>query len=268
VIGLLQARTALFVPADRLDRLPRALASGADAVVIDLEDGVAAHFKDAARQAVSQLDVGMRAHVRVNGARTADLALDLQAIPLHVEGVMLAKAESIEQLDAVSERLAQHQDIVPLVESVTGLLAVGQLCRHPQVSRLAFGSLDFAVDSGIEDEEGLTAVRVALVLQSRRFDLARPLDGVITEIADADVIAEQASRSRRLGFGGRMCIHPGQVRPVAQAFTPTPAAVEWARRVVEAFDRESGSPVLLDGRMVDLPVVLSARAVLSELGDP
>jgi citrate lyase subunit beta/citryl-CoA lyase len=135
------------------------------------------------------------------------------------------------------------------------------------VLRLAFGNLDFQADAGMAcgpDEPELTAVRLALVLASRRAGLAAPVDGVTAAMQDAAQLQCDALRSRRGGFGGKLCIHPSQVAGVNAAFTPNPAETDWARRVLAAFEVAGGSVFSLDGRMVDAPVLLLAQRTLAQ----
>lgn len=270
------ARSFLFVPATRPERFAKALASGADAVIIDLEDAVAPGEKAQARQLLAQAWPGLaaagraRVLVRVNAGNTAwhgdDLNLLGGLVGLGVAGVVLAKAEHAAQLSHVAAVLGPACALVPLIESVAGLDAADTLARCPQVLRLAFGNLDFQADAGLAcgpDEAELTAVRLALLLASRRAQLPSPIDGVTADLQDAAQLARDVLRSRRGGFGAKLCIHPSQVAAVNAAFSPSPAEIDWARRVLAASKAASGGVVSLDGRMVDTPVLLLARRTLA-----
>jgi citrate lyase subunit beta/citryl-CoA lyase len=260
------ARSFLFVPGDRPDRFDKAIACGAHRVVLDLEDAVAPDRKEFARNAVAS---AVRRHpgliVRVNGSDTSWHADDTRALAelSEVAAVMVPKAEPGVLID-VSSRLSSLK-LIALVETVRGLLAIQQSAVVKGVRRFAFGSVDFSVDSGISDvDDALTCVRTRIVLQSKLAGLPPPLDGVSLELTDVNVMAHQASRSRSLGFGGKLCIHPRQVGAVNSAFLPSLLEVEWARRVLSAFESSAGSAVAVDGRMVDLPVVEKARRVLAD----
>lgn len=273
--AIARATTFLFVPATRPERIGKALASGAGAVVVDLEDAVAPGEKAAARTAllaaVKALEPAQRARllVRTNAAgtpwHTDDVAAVAACVALGLAGAMLAKAESAAVLAAVARALGPPGLLVPLVESNAGLDALDALAQAPQVVRLAFGHLDFQVDLGMEcaaDEAELLPVRLALVRASRRAGLAAPVDGVTTATDDLQRLAEDTARSRRMGFGGKLCIHPAQVAPVQAAFAPDPAALIWARRVLDEAPAHGGAVFRLDGRMVDAPVLaLAARLV-------
>lgn len=267
------ARSFLFVPATRPERFAKALASGADAVIIDLEDAVAPGEKAQARQLLAQAWASLamtgraRVLVRVNAGNTAWHGDDLNLLGgLGVAGVVLSKAEHAAQLSHVAAVLGPACVLVPLIESVAGLDAADALARCPQVLRLAFGNLDFQADAGLicgPDEAELTAVRLAVLLASRRALLPSPIDGVTAATQDTAQLARALLRCRSGGFGAKLCIHPSQVAAVNAAFTPSPAEIDWARRVLAASEAAGGGVVSLDGRMVDTPVLLLAQRTLA-----
>lgn len=268
------ARTFLFLPCDRLERLDKALASQTHMVVLDLEDAVAPATKEAARSALGarwhQLDDAARARIciRINAAGTPwhaqDLTLIHQLGPRSPGAVMLAKAESVAQLSALPPHTGRAA-LLPLVESAKGLAALDLLARAPGVARLVFGHLDFQVDLGMQcdtDERELDAVRFQFVCASRQAGLPGPVDGVTTQIQDPAQLAHDAQRSRRFGFTGKLCIHPSQVPAVNAALGPTPAQVEWARRVLAAADANDVGAFQFEGAMVDAPVLARAHSYL------
>lgn len=270
------ARSFLFVPATRPDRFAKALASGSDAVIIDLEDAVAPGEKAQARQLLAQAWPGLapqgraRMLVRVNAGNTPWHGDDLNLLGvLGVAGVVLPKAEHAAQLSHVAAVLGPACALVPLIESVAGLDAADALARSPQVLRLAFGNIDFQADAGLAcgpDEAELTAVRLALLLATRRAQLPSPIDGVTADTQDAAQLAHDLLRSRRGGFGAKLCIHPSQVAAVNAAFTPSASDIDWARRVLAASEAAGGGVVSLEGRMVDMPVLLLAQRTLARAG--
>lgn len=270
------ARSFLFVPATRPERFAKALASGADAVIIDLEDAVAPADKASARQTLAQAWTGLTAAerarilIRINAGSSDWQADDLNLLSGRgVAGVMLPKAEQAAQLDQVAAVLGAGCALVPLIESVAGLDAADALARSPQVLRLAFGNLDFQADAGLAcgpDEPELVAVRLAVVLASRRAQLASPVDGVTAATQDMVQLARDVQRSRSGGFTAKLCIHPSQVAAVNAAFTPSPAELDWASRVLAASEAAGGGVVSLDGRMVDAPVIRLARRTLALQG--
>ncbi len=265
----------LFVPATQPDRLPKALASGADMVIADWEDAVAPADKERARsalaEAVAALDGARRARllVRINAEGTPWFAADLQALPQlmaqGLAGAVVPKAESAQTLQAVARAAGPQAALLALVESVAGLYAVDVLAAAPQVARLAFGHLDFQVDAGMAcgpDEAELLPMRMAVVLAARRAGMASPLDGVTVDTRNPERMASDAERARRMGFGGKLCIHPAQVPVLHAAFDPGEAAVAHARRVQQALQEAGGGVCVLDGRMVDAPVLAQARQTL------
>lgn len=256
----------LFVPASRPERIPKALATGADAVIVDLEDAVAPGDKEAARAALAvALDPARPVLVRVNGADTEWFAadLDLLAHP-GVAGTVLPKAEDPEYVTVVVNA-SNGKPVLPLIESALGFERRAELALADGVERLVFGHIDFQADLGMRaTEEELLPFRLALVLASRLADIARPIDGVTVAIDDEAQLRADTLRARRLGFGGKLCIHPRQVAVVSQCFAPTADEVAWAQRVVEADIRSGGAAIAVDGKMVDKPVVLRAQAILAE----
>ena len=271
------ARSFLFVPANRPERYVKALASGADAIIIDLEDAVSPADKPYARrqlaQAFGQLSAADHARtvVRMNAQGTPFYADDLALLHTLALGglacVMVPKAETLVGLSRVAIALGTHCSLLPLIESVSGLDAASALATGAQVVRLAFGNLDFQADLGMNcgpDELELMPVRLALVLASRRSRLPAPVDGVTPGTQDLAQLQADAARARRSGLGGKLCIHPVQVAGVNEAFTPNPAERAWAQRVLSAFAAAGGGVISLDGRMVDAPVVRLAQRTLAQ----
>ena len=271
------ARSFLFVPANRPDRFAKALASGADAVIIDLEDAVSPAEKTAARgqlaDGFAQLNPADRARlvVRMNALGTPfhddDLSLLQQLAGQGLSGVMVPKAETVDGLRRVATAIGPVCALLPLIESVAGLDAADALARASQVQRLAFGNLDFQADLGLAcapDEAELMPVRLAVVLAARRASLPPPVDGVTPGTQDMAQLQRDAARAQRGGFGGKLCIHPAQVAGVNAAFSPSAARLEWAQRVLAAFDAAAGGVFSLDGRMVDAPVVRLAQRTLAQ----
>ncbi|MDP9929083.1 HpcH/HpaI aldolase/citrate lyase family protein [Variovorax paradoxus] len=271
------ARTFLFVPADRPERHARALATGAGGVIVDLEDAVAPDRKVVAREqlraSVAALTAAERGRllVRINAHSTlwhdGDRALvsELAAESL-IAGVVLPKAERAADLHRLATDIGPKGVLVPLIESAAGLEAAAELAAAPQVLRLAFGNLDFQADLGLAcdaSEAELVPVRLALVLASRRSGLAAPIDGVTPDWRDAERLAADTARTRRGGFGAKLCIHPDQVAPVHAALGPSDDELAWARRVLDATQAAGGGVVSLDGRMVDAPVVRLAERLLA-----
>jgi len=275
--ALALARSFLFVPANRPERYAKALASGAGAVIIDLEDAVPPEGRDAARQ---QLVDGferltaqerLRVLVRINACGTRwheeDLRLLQQLSRLQLAGVVLPKAESAAGISQLATSAGHACAVLPMLESAAGLAALDLLAGSSQVLRMVFGNLDFQADLGMAcdaDEVELQPVRLALVLAARRAGLVAPVDGVTTGTGDSAQVQADADRSRRSGFGAKLCIHPAQVAIVNRAMGPTTAELEWARRVIDNSCGTDGGVFTLDGRMVDAPVLLLAERTLAQ----
>lgn len=270
---LAQARSFLFVPGNRPERFAKALASGADAVIVDLEDAVQLDAKDAARDALlvawSGLDAAERARllVRVNPAGTPWHAADLAAVAslTGLGALMLPKAENPQQVEQAFRSSSAR--VLPLIESAEGVGQMDAIARAEGTLRLGLGHIDLQADLGLRcgpDEAELAPVRLAMVVASRRAGLPAPVDGVTTATQDTEVLAADAQRSRRFGFGAKLCIHPAQVSGVHQALAPTEAECDWARRVLAAEVAAGGGAFSVDGKMVDPPVLLLARSLLRE----
>ncbi|HKT95498.1 MAG TPA: CoA ester lyase [Paraburkholderia sp.] len=260
------ARSYLFVPGNRPERFDKACAAGADAVIVDLEDAVQPAEKAAAREHVrAWADASHEVWVRVNGTDTpwfADDVAALAALP-GVPGIMLPKAQAREQIEAVLAHAHDALHVLPIVETARGIAGLDAVCGAPRVVRVAFGTLDFQVDLGIDgDEEELDAFRSRIVLASRLAGIGAPVDGVSTTLHDAAAIEAEARRARRFGFGAKLCIHPLQIEAVHRAYAWSAEQAAWAQRVLEAVDASGGAAVAVDGKMVDMPVILKARRVL------
>ncbi|ODU72360.1 MAG: aldolase [Lautropia sp. SCN 66-9] len=259
------ARSYLFVPGDRPERFDKAWSAPADDIIIDLEDAVPPPRKAAARDAIAGwLCAARPVWLRLNSGDSEWFGDDLALLARHgIAGVMLPKAEAI--APALAALCEQHGlPIIALVETALGLRRAEQLAAAPNVVRLAFGSLDFQVDLGIEgDDDGLLFFRSQLVLASRLGGLAAPIDGVTPAVDDAAALRADTHRSRRLGFGAKLCIHPRQIDEVHRVFSPSGDERAWAQRVQQAMRDSNGAAVALDGKMIDRPVLLKAERILA-----
>jgi citrate lyase subunit beta/citryl-CoA lyase len=248
----------LFVPGDRPERFEKAAVSGADAVIIDLEDAVAAEAKDKARASLRGGFASLPTLVRVNGIGTPWHEADMAGLGGHeFAGVIVPKAEAS---DAFGELCASSQiPVVALIESARGLADARRIAATGNVVRLAFGSIDFCADIGCAHiREVLLAARSEMVLASRLAGLVAPIDGVTVAIDDAALIASDARHARDLGFVGKLCIHPRQIKAIRSGFAPDQAEIDWAHRVLASGD----GAVSVDGAMVDEPVRIRARSIL------
>ncbi len=263
-------QTYLFVPGNRPERVAKALASGADRVIIDLEDAVPPADKAAARQAVAevltQLPTLDALLLRINDAGTPWYADDLALAASHqVPGVMLPKCESADQVAAVLRvmHIANPQArVLPLIESARGVLAASAIAAAPGVERLAFGTLDYMAELDIEPGQALDFAAMQLALASCAAGLPSVVAGV-TPALDAAQVQADMRHAQSLGLGAKMCIHPQQVAAVRSALQPDEAELAWARRVQAASAAANGAAVQLDGQMIDRPVLLKAERLLA-----
>ena len=263
-------QTYLFVPGNRPERFAKALASGADRVILDLEDAVAPGDKAAARTAIagwmaSAGEASAKVLIRINDAATDWHAQDLAlAHSVQAVCVMLPKCEAPSQISEVLDSLAASATVLPLIETARGVLALPGIASAPGVARLAFGSLDFMADLDISaDSLALDVAAAQIALASRAAGLASPLAGV-TPALDAAQVGTDMRHARSLGFGAKMCIHPVQVAAVHAALAPSAEELAWAQRILQAWESSSVGAIQLDGKMIDRPVVLKAQRIAAQ----
>jgi citrate lyase subunit beta/citryl-CoA lyase len=265
----------LFVPGTRPERFAKALDSGADGVIIDLEDAVAVEDKKKARDAIRSAwptfsaEQKKRLIIRSNSPGSQFYAADLiLAQELDVACLLIPKSESLDQINGAAQILP-NTAIIPMIETAIGLDHLNDIATAEQVLRLALGNLDLQADLGMvcdSQESELQTARFQIVLASRLAQIAPPIDGVTPSTDDIERITNDAERAKRMGFGGKLCIHPKQVPLVKAAFLPSAEEISWAFRVIEADKASKGGAVKLDGRMIDHPVVLLAQRTLASSG--
>ena len=270
---LSNARSLLFVPGNRPERFAKAGASGADVACIDLEDAVPPPDRVAARTAVIAFlraqPSGHHYGVRISRLAAADGLRD--ALTLHEAQaapafVMLAKTESAEQLVLLSQWLP-NTPLIALIESARGLAAASAIASaNAPLHALMFGGADFAAELGAELAwEPMLHARSTLAAAAASANLAC-LDVPWLDVADAAGAEAETRHVAALGFTGKALIHPSQVAPVHAGLMPSAEALARARRVVAA-SGENDAAVLVDGRLVDRPVVLAAQRTLRRAGE-
>lgn len=262
------ARSLLFVPADRPERFAKALASGADGVIIDLEDAVAPKAKAAARVDLTNWLNSVKTGnicLRINGVAHPDHDLDL-ALTKHprVDAVMLPKVDNADCCRLVSA--ASGKPILALIETAKGLTTANEIATAPSVCRLVLGTIDLALDLGIDGNTAhgvslLDHARAILTVASRAAGISAPVDGVHSRIADDKGLDLASTNARGFGFTGMLAIHPRQITVIHHAFLPTADQTLWAHRVLESTANNRGA-FLLEGQMIDAPVIAQARRVL------
>lgn len=261
--------TYLFVPGNRPERFAKALASGAGAIILDLEDAVAPADKAAARLAIADWAVSAgvmpeRLVVRINDALSPWFIDDLAMIKAAgIKRVMLPKTEFAEQVKATIAATAPDVLVLPLVESARGINNIDQIAVAKGVERIAFGTLDYAADLDLSgDAQGLIYPYSRVAIASRSAELAAPIAGVTPSLDDIGRVEADFAFARAFGCTAKLCIHPTQVEVVRRLSQPTAEQVAWAEKVLSAAASSSGA-VQVDGKMVDRPVVLRAEAILA-----
>jgi citrate lyase subunit beta/citryl-CoA lyase len=264
-------RSYLYVPGDNGRRIEKALASEADAVVLDLEDAVAPNRKEEARETVARVlesEPEKPVYVRVNAVGTELSAADIDAVAVHhLAGLRLPKTESVESVKLVAETLealGSGARIQCLIESALGLERAFEIATsHERVAGISLGEADLSADLGVGDETGLLYARSRIVSAARAAALPHPVQSVYTNVHDLDGLRRSTEVGKRLGFVGRSAIHPSQVPVINGVFTPTEGEVSEAKGLLDRLGGEGGVFVLEDGRFVDRAVVESARLTLS-----
>lgn len=269
--SLATARSFLFAPGSDERKLRRALESGADAVIADLEDAVLPEAKDEARAVTAELLADGRSDgarlVRVNAVGSAWLDADLDWLAgLPVDGVVLPKADP----EGAALLAATGLRVIAIVETARGLRQAYETAVTPGVEALMLGAVDLGLELGLEprpDAQELLLARSSLVVDSAAARIRAPIDRVWVETRDLDGLAADCALARSLGLRGKACVHPDQIAVVETAFAPSAGELGRARAIVEAFERaqaEGRGAVALDGEMIDLPVVERARRLLAD----
>ncbi len=265
------ARSFLFAPGSEERKLVRALASGADAVVADLEDAVAPAGKPSARDLAARVmaeAADTLRLVRVNGVGTEWHDADVAALAdAGIDGVVVPKATAA-AVRAVGSRL--ELPIVAIVESAGGLREAFAIAADPRVAVLLLGAVDLGLELGLEpreDGQEILFARSSLVVDSAAAGLRGPVDRVWVDVRDLDGLARDCAVGRSLGFRGKALVHPDQIAPTHEAFAPSADELRRAREIVAAYERAVGDGrgvVALDGEMIDVPVVERARELLRD----
>jgi citrate lyase subunit beta/citryl-CoA lyase len=276
------ARSYLYVPGDRRDRMAKAAGRGADALILDLEDGVAPAARDEARRSVAdflatEAPEGPQWWVRINGDTLEE---DLVAVTgPRLSGVFVPGADR-KRLHRVHENLCRAErvaglpvgsvQVIALVETAAAVLRVEEIARAPRVLRLGLGEADLAGELRLQpgwDRQELWPIRSAVVVASAAAGIAAPVGPVETSINDAELLAETSRIQLRQGFRARTAIHPAQIATIHAVFTPGPEELAQARAVLDAWAEAeragSGVAVGPGGRMLDAAVVRAAREVVA-----
>lgn len=277
-------RSMLFAPANDLRKVGKALLLNVDGTVLDLEDAVALSEKTNARNALKEaLSLPRRGDVfiRVNSVQTEFILSDLlAAVTEGVKGLVVAKSESAEEIRQVDWLIGKIEkergltegsmEIIPFIESANAIVnAFSIASSSPRVSRMFFGGVDYVLDIGTTFSKGGTEIfyaRSQLVVASRAAGIEPPIDTVYPDFKDIEGLVADAKAVRQMGFQGKLAIHPGQIEPLNEVFTPTPEEISWAEKIVAVFDEEEakGQAVFqVDGKMIEYPIANRARRIIA-----
>jgi citrate lyase subunit beta/citryl-CoA lyase len=265
--------TWLYVPGDRPDRFAKAVASGADTVILDLEDAVHPTRKAYARSAVAEFCAHRHevpVQVRINALGSAEAAADLAAVAgaAGLAGLRLPKVQSPDEVVGVATGLPGEVEVHCLIESALGVeQAYAIATAHPAVTSIALGEADLRADLGMSDDAGLAYARGRVVLAARAAGLPAPAMSVYPDVRDLDGLAVSCRTGRSLGFVGRAAIHPRQLPVIVEAFRPSLRERERAEEILAALDASAaagrGTAVLPDGRFADRAMVAAAQRVVA-----
>jgi len=273
-------RSLLFAPAVRPDLLRKMPRTGADAIVIDLEDATPPDAKDTGRaemrSAVADLTGQLPILVRVNDDTTPWHDDDLDSLPTEgLAGIVVPKIETIAGLDSLAERLTARgldMSVIGGVETALGVADARSLLAHDVISAAYFGAEDFIADLGgvrTASNDEVAYARAQVALAGRLADVT-VIDQIVADFTDDDRCLQECLQARAMGYGGKLCIHPSQVAIANEAFLPSSEEIDRARRLLEAYDNAKAqgvASVAFEGQMVDEPVARQARRVLAQADD-
>ncbi|HEB9310844.1 TPA: CoA ester lyase [Campylobacter coli] len=269
----MKAKSFLFVPSIYPERFIKALQSGANQIIIDLEDSVEEAKKEVGRKNIADFSSQCVKNndkflIRINETQSAEFQKDLSLISTikesnSIAGIVLPKAQNYEDIDILSKF---ELPIIPIIESALGVENLDDIARHPSVLALSFGSLDMTLDLNLQEGEGknfiLNSIRTQIVLKSVKYNLLSPINGVYPDIKNIDGLKEDLLFAKSMGFGGSLCIHPNQVVPINEVFSPSAQQIAWAKEILSL--RKNSNDIIFNhnGMMVDLPVIKKAEQIL------
>lgn len=267
----------LFVPGDSQKKIQKALSSNADAIIIDLEDAVVEQEKESARNTLLTMlkdvpvnETGPKIFIRINSFKTNWGMDDLNLVNKlnNIKGIMIPKCEDKESILVTTENLRGDVKIIPLIETAAGVMNVESVLKsHPAVTRVAFGSVDFALDLGVDWSSAgneRTYAMSKLVLTSKAFGAQPPIDAVFPIIDDKEAFIEDTRKGKQVGFFGKLIIHPKHIDWVTEVYAPNPEQIEWSLKVIDVFENSNNIGAIdLDGKLVDLPMYLLAKRLIA-----
>lgn len=279
-------RTALFVPGNRPERIEKALDSGADAIIIDLEDAVPRNRKEETRTLVREAILKYKGHsiiIRVNSLNSGFLERDLEEVVVKdLSCIILPKVDTSSDIKEINRLLVAREEkkgipigaitVVPLIESARGVQNVFQIVSEEtnprRVFTVAFGATDYTLDLGTEVSGGgmeLIYPRSRIAVACRAAAIKPPLDTPCLNLKDMEILRAEARAAKQLGFQGKQCVHPNQVGPCNDIFTPTQDEILFASRVIQAYEEaevKGLGAVQLEGKVIDFPVLERSKRIL------
>lgn len=262
--------TWLFVPATMIERVPKAFASGADAVIVDLEDAVAYTDKTAARLNIKSYchqDDARAIWVRINNDSSEAFAKDIELcadLP-NLAGIVLAKAEAVSGIEYIHHTLGCP--VIALIESAFGLTQVATLAGARGLYAFSYGFLDLCQDLGVQVDTPAAdmianQIRYQLLIHSKVNQLAAPIDSIYPDFQDDAGLVARVELWSQMGLSGMLCIHPKQVAMVQKTLIPSAEQLDFAMRVVAEYERSEQAVYQIDGQMIDAPVIARCRQLL------
>ncbi len=266
---MIALRCLLFVPGERPDRFDKAVAAGADVTCIDLEDAVLADNKSTARRDaldyVANAGSSEKLAIRINSLRTHDAVSDVQSLiaaSRRPGWLLIPKTESADEVQLLRHWFGDTMHLLPLIETARGLRNAEAIAAAG-VAGLMFGGFDYADDIGADPSwDTFYPVRSRLVNACAEAGIDC-MDVPYLDVKDADGLLTETRRCKALGMTAKSAIHPAQVQPILQAYSPQPDQVDWARRVIEAYQQAGDGALLLDGKLIDAPVVKKAERIVA-----
>ena len=272
IIAISQNKTWLFVPATRIDRVAKAFASGADAVIVDLEDAVEPENKADARKALQQYHDSADYQpiwLRINKAGSEEFFKDIVLCQKmsNLVGVLLVKAEQVTDIESVHQ--LTNLPVIALIESAIGLYQIDSMAKAVGLAAFSYGFLDLCNDLRVQvgtPAADIIANQICyqLILTSKVHQLAAPIDTVYPDFNDEIGLSARVNLWSQMGMSGMLCIHPKQVAVVQQALEPTEIELSFAQRVVEEYERSGQAVFKINGQMVDAPVIERSRQLLDK----
>lgn len=276
-------RTRLYIPGNNPAMIQNASIYGADSLIFDLEDSIPISEKDAARylvrNAIKVLDFeNCEITVRINGIKTEYFIKDLEEIvPTQPDGILIPKTEALEDLELVIKEIKRIEKehnlpgnkikLMPIIESALGVLNIEQIAKGPQVVAIGLGGEDLFADIGAKrTKENITLDYIkSKIILACAANKIQAIDTIFTNINDPDGLYHETLKALEMGFQGKSVIHPSQIEPVHEAFTPSDEEIEKAERIIKAYNesiKQKLGAISIDGRMIDLPIVIQAEKIL------